>query len=119
VTLELRLFITLRILSGASYLAMIWYAGDVKAVPSIFWSTICGIDDHHPKAARLGHFSDFSDVEAPPFSSDEYLWDGNQPQQVLMRSRKQSNQSDSYQPQKALRSRQQSTSVKVLLLQVM
>jgi len=44
VTLELRLFITLRILSGASYLDMIWYAVDVNTVPSIFWATICDID---------------------------------------------------------------------------
>jgi hypothetical protein len=45
VTLELRLFITLRILSGASYLDVIWYAIDVNTVPSIFWSTICDIDE--------------------------------------------------------------------------
>jgi hypothetical protein len=45
VTLELRLFITLRILSGASYLDMIWYAVDVNTVPSLFWSTICDIDE--------------------------------------------------------------------------
>jgi hypothetical protein len=45
VTLELRLFITLRILSGASYLDMIWCAVDVNTVPSIFWATICDIDE--------------------------------------------------------------------------
>jgi hypothetical protein len=45
VTLELPLFITLRILSGASYLDMIWYAVDVNTVPSIFWATICDIDE--------------------------------------------------------------------------
>ena len=44
-TLELRLFITLRILSGASYLDMIWYAVDVNSVPAIFWSTVCDIDE--------------------------------------------------------------------------
>jgi hypothetical protein len=45
VTLELRLSIILRILSGASSLDMIWYAVDVNSVPSIFWSTICDIDE--------------------------------------------------------------------------
>jgi len=45
VTLELRLFITMRILSGASYLDMIWYTVDVNTVPSIFWATICDIDE--------------------------------------------------------------------------
>jgi hypothetical protein len=45
-TLGLRLlFITLRILSGASYLYMIWYAVDVNSVPAIFWSTGCDIDE--------------------------------------------------------------------------
>jgi hypothetical protein len=29
----------------------------------------------HPSAARLGRFSDFSDVEPPPFSDDGYLWE--------------------------------------------
>jgi hypothetical protein len=45
VTLELRLFITLRILSGASYLDVIWYVINVNTVPSILWSTICDISD--------------------------------------------------------------------------
>jgi hypothetical protein len=37
ITVELRLYITLRFLSGASYLNMIWYAVDVRSVPGIFW----------------------------------------------------------------------------------
>jgi hypothetical protein len=45
VPLELRLYITLRILSGASYLDMIWYGVEVKSVPGIFWRTVCDIDD--------------------------------------------------------------------------
>jgi hypothetical protein len=44
ILLELRLYITLRILSGASYLDMIWYGVEIKTVPVIFWKTICEID---------------------------------------------------------------------------
>jgi hypothetical protein len=35
ISLELRLYITLRILSGASYLDMIWYGVEVRSVPGI------------------------------------------------------------------------------------
>jgi hypothetical protein len=45
ISLELRLYITLRILSGASYLDMIWYGVEVRSVPGIFWRTICDIDE--------------------------------------------------------------------------
>jgi hypothetical protein len=45
ITLELRLYITLWILSGASYLDMIWYAVEVRSVPGIFWRMICDIDE--------------------------------------------------------------------------
>jgi len=45
ITLELRLYITLRILSGTSYLDMIWYAVEVRSVPGIFWRTICDLDE--------------------------------------------------------------------------
>ena len=45
ITLELRLYVTLRICSGASYLDMVWYQVDVKSVPDIFWRTICDIDE--------------------------------------------------------------------------
>jgi len=45
ITLELRLFITMRLLSGASYLDMIWYGVSVASIPSILWSTICEIDE--------------------------------------------------------------------------
>jgi hypothetical protein len=45
ITVELRLYMTLRILSGASYLDMIWYAVDVRSVPGIFWQTVCDIDE--------------------------------------------------------------------------
>jgi hypothetical protein len=45
VSIELRLYIMLRILCGASYLDMIWYGVEVKSVPGIFWRTICDIDD--------------------------------------------------------------------------
>jgi hypothetical protein len=45
ITLELRLYVTLRICSGASYLDMIWYQVDIKSVPDIFWRTICDIDE--------------------------------------------------------------------------
>jgi len=34
-----------RILSGASYLDMIWYAVEVRSVPGIFWRTICDLDE--------------------------------------------------------------------------
>ena len=45
ITVELRLYMTLRILSGASYLDMIWYAVDVRSVPRLFWQTVCDIDE--------------------------------------------------------------------------
>jgi len=45
ITLELRLYITLRILSGASYLDMVWYGVHVRSVSDIFWRTICDIDE--------------------------------------------------------------------------
>ena len=45
VTLELRLYITLRILSGASYLDIIWYGVHVRSVHDIFWRTVCDIDE--------------------------------------------------------------------------
>jgi hypothetical protein len=45
ITVELQLYIMLWILSGASYLDMIWYAVDVRSVPGIFWRTVCNIDE--------------------------------------------------------------------------
>jgi len=45
ISLELRLYITLQILSGASYLDMIWYGVEIRSVPGLFWRTICNIDD--------------------------------------------------------------------------
>ncbi len=45
ITLELRLFITLRLLSGASYLDMIWYGVSLRSIPALFWATICDIDE--------------------------------------------------------------------------
>ena len=36
IKLKLRLYITLRILSGASYLDIIWYGVDVRSVSGIF-----------------------------------------------------------------------------------
>ncbi len=30
---------------------------------------------NHNTSASLGRFSDVSDVEAPPFGDDEYLWE--------------------------------------------
>jgi len=36
ISLELRLYITLRILSGASYLDMIWYGVEIRSVPALF-----------------------------------------------------------------------------------
>jgi hypothetical protein len=45
ILLVLRLYITLRILSGASYLDMNWYGVEVRSVPRIFWRTICVIDE--------------------------------------------------------------------------
>jgi len=44
ISIELRLLITLRLLSGASYLDMIWYGVSLRSIPSIFWETICDID---------------------------------------------------------------------------
>jgi len=37
ISIELRLFITLQLLSGASYLDMIWYGVSLCSIPSIFW----------------------------------------------------------------------------------
>jgi hypothetical protein len=45
ITLRLRLYVTLRICSGASYVDMVWYQVDVRSVPAIFWRTICDIDE--------------------------------------------------------------------------
>jgi hypothetical protein len=45
ITLELRLYITLRLCSGAQYLDMIWYGVSLDSIPEIFWSTICEIDE--------------------------------------------------------------------------
>ncbi len=45
ITLELRLFITLRLLSGASYLDMIWYGVSIRSIPALFWETICDVDE--------------------------------------------------------------------------
>jgi hypothetical protein len=45
ITLELRLYITLHLCSGAQYLYMIWYAVSLDSIPEIFWSTICEIDE--------------------------------------------------------------------------
>ena len=45
ITLELRLYVTLRILSGASYLDMIWYGVEIRSAPVIFWKTTCDIDE--------------------------------------------------------------------------
>jgi hypothetical protein len=44
ITLELRLYMTLRLLSGASYLDLIWYGCEINSIPLIFWKTICLID---------------------------------------------------------------------------
>jgi hypothetical protein len=44
VTLELQLYITIRLLSGASYLECIWYRVQSNSVYYIFWKTICLID---------------------------------------------------------------------------
>ena len=41
---KLRLYITLRILSGASYLDMIWYGVNVDTVPSLFLDMLEKID---------------------------------------------------------------------------
>jgi hypothetical protein len=45
VTLELKLFVILRIFSRASYLDMIWYAVNENSVPAIFWSTVFEINE--------------------------------------------------------------------------
>jgi len=45
ISLELRLYVTLQILSGASYLDMIWYCVEIRSVPALFWKTVCDIDD--------------------------------------------------------------------------
>jgi hypothetical protein len=44
ISLELQLYITLRLLSGASYLDMVWYAVSLSCVHELFWKTICIID---------------------------------------------------------------------------
>jgi hypothetical protein len=43
IVLELRLFITLQLLSGASFLDMIWYGVSLKSIPELFWKTVCEI----------------------------------------------------------------------------
>ena len=45
ITLELQLFITLCLCSGATYLDMIWYGVSLKSIREIYWSTICDIDE--------------------------------------------------------------------------
>jgi hypothetical protein len=45
ISLELRLYVTLQIPSGASYLDMIWYGVEIRSVPALFWKTVCDIDD--------------------------------------------------------------------------
>jgi hypothetical protein len=35
---------TLRILSGALYLDLIWYGCEINSIPLMFWKTICLID---------------------------------------------------------------------------
>jgi hypothetical protein len=35
--------VTLQILSGASYLDMIWYGVEIRSVPALFWKTVCDI----------------------------------------------------------------------------
>ncbi len=45
ITLELKLFITLRLLSAASYLNMIWYGVSICSIPALFWETLCDIDE--------------------------------------------------------------------------
>jgi hypothetical protein len=45
ILLELRLCVTLQILSGASYLDMIWYAIEIQSIPVVCWRIICVIDD--------------------------------------------------------------------------
>jgi hypothetical protein len=44
ITLDLRVFITLRLLGGASYLDMIWYGLRLCSIPALFWETTCDID---------------------------------------------------------------------------
>ncbi len=44
VTSELWPLITLRLLSGAMYLDMIWYGVTFSSIPSLFWQTNCEID---------------------------------------------------------------------------
>jgi hypothetical protein len=44
ITLELQLYVTLCLLSGASYVNCIWYAIDINSVHNLFWNTDCLID---------------------------------------------------------------------------
>ncbi len=58
------------------------YGISLQKVPTIF-CVICILHNicmdrwimKHMTAAHLGRFSGFSDVEAPPFSDDGYLWE--------------------------------------------
>jgi hypothetical protein len=60
ISLELRLYVMLRILSGASYLDMIWYGVEIRSVPGLFWRTICDIDDALDKLDFLLMKKEFS-----------------------------------------------------------
>jgi hypothetical protein len=63
---------------------ILWRAMEfsLEKIPTIF-HVICKLHNicmdwwimKHPTAPHLGRFSDFSDVEAPPFSDDGYLWE--------------------------------------------
>jgi hypothetical protein len=63
---------------------LLWRAIDffLEKVPTIF-HLICKLHNvcldwwimNHHISASLGRFSDFSDVGAPPFSDDGYLWE--------------------------------------------
>jgi hypothetical protein len=63
---------------------ILWRAMEfsLEKVPTIF-RVICKLHNicmdrwtmNHNTSASLGRFSDFSDVEAPPFSDDGYLWE--------------------------------------------
>jgi hypothetical protein len=44
ISLELQLYVTPRLLSGASYLDMVWYAVSQSSVHELFWKTVCIID---------------------------------------------------------------------------
>ena len=66
------------------WFGILWRAMEfsLEKIPTIF-QVICKLHNicmdrwimKHPTAAHLGRFSDCSDVEAPPFSDDGYLWE--------------------------------------------